>query len=98
MKFTAGFLAKVVLSWGNNRYCIAAVQRDLMISWSCHFIESTLQSTRNGGAEGCSDMLDALMRFVPHESVLSELIRSVAQHYWEPADVAKNVVMAILDG
>lgn len=98
--FTPGFMTNTLLSWINNKFCIAAVLRELLVSWTSCAIDR-LASLDGGGIdplEADESVSEMLARLLPHEATLAGLIRTIWKVYIQPALAAKDAVTAQLDG
>lgn len=99
MKFTPGFLADIIISWVNHRFVVAPVQRQLVLSWSARMVDAAVNSSAAGSSFGTVfDVVDHLVRLVPHEVTIAALIRTVVKTFVLPTFSARDKLVADVDG
>lgn len=95
MQFTAGFLTHVLMTLINTKFVVAAVRRQLVVTWMSHAME---RLTRERHAFPVGNLTLIMERLTPHEESLSSLIRTLWHHVIAPTVNLKDAVLAELDG
>ena len=95
VQFTTGFLVKILLSWVNNRFVVAAVRWELLVSWATALLDRHEELMSPATAVSANTVLE---RLIPHESTLSAQLRTLWFEAVAPTMAVKDAAVAQLDG
>jgi hypothetical protein len=96
--YTPGFLAFIFSSWVNDRFVVAGVVRNILISWGSCIIDSVATSPSSPVDDSSMVFTNQLSTLVPREATVAGILRGIYNAVVRPCMRQADITMAQLDG